>query len=64
MHGKRGKGMNGQISDEAKKRPLRNWKFSGKAFYGRSGRVIRSEMTPSESLQIAEIAARIKYGRY
>lgn len=54
--------MNGQIPNRYKKKPHRNWKLTGKAFYERSGRVTESEAMPTQPLDDAAIQRRIKYG--
>lgn len=54
--------MNGQIPDTYKKKPHRNWKLTGKAFYERSGRVTEAEAMPSQPLDDELIRRRIKYG--
>jgi len=54
--------MNGQISNDAKKKPHRNWKLSGKAFYERSGRVTHAETVPTKQLDDEAIRRRIRYG--
>ena len=55
--------MNGQIPDTHKKKPFRNWKLSGKNFYGRNSRTtIRHEKVPAISLDDDLIQRRIKYG--
>lgn len=55
--------MNGQIPETFKKKPFRNWKLSGKAFYERSGRTeISHEKAPAATLDATEVERRIKYG--
>jgi hypothetical protein len=54
--------MNGQISSDAKKKPHRNWKLTGKAFYERNGKVLTHEAAPQQPLDDADVRRRIKYG--
>jgi hypothetical protein len=60
--GKGDAGMNGQIPNAYKKKPHRNWKLTGKAFYERNGRVTESEVMPTKPKDDSEIQRRIKYG--
>jgi hypothetical protein len=54
--------MNGQISDRQKRKPWRNWHVPSRTRIKGGTRL--SSFTPSESLEVAEIAARIRYQRY
>ena len=54
--------MQSEVTDAEFKKPWRNWSTRVTQRPGTRTRV--SKMTPSESLEIAEIAARIKFGRY
>jgi hypothetical protein len=53
--------MNGQISNELKKKPFRNWSTRTRV---RPGSLRITHATPSERLEIEEIASRIKFGRF
>jgi len=53
--------MNGQITDAQKSKPFRNWSTRTRV---RPGSLRITHATPSERLEIAEIAHRIKFGRY